>query len=228
MAALLRPTWIKLVFLVEWASFLVLSAARGHLKTGHQVLVAAWPLVFFYLVGCALAALSQRLRQVAAGWRLLAFGVALVGLDQAIKALVIAFVPYGTSIPILDGWLRLAHVHNTHGSWLASEFDVHPAGSLDLTQWGLAVLTLLLSILGHRYYVTAHRRSLWIDLTFLGLFSASACWMCDMALRGLIVDFVGLPGLVTADFKDIYGTVGVAALLAETLDYPQLWWRWRG
>lgn len=226
-AAFLRPTLIKLVFLVEWASFLVFTLARGHLKTGHQVLVAAWPFVFFYLVGCALAALSQRLRQVAGGWRLPALGLVLAGLDQAIKALVTAFVPRGTSLPIFDHWLRLAHVVNTHGSWLASEFDLHLPGSVDLAQWGLVVLGLLLSVLGHRYYVTVHRRSLWIDVAFLGLFSASASWMCDTALRGRIVDFVGLPGLVTADLKDIYGTLGVAALLAETLDHPRLWWRWR-
>jgi lipoprotein signal peptidase len=226
--AFLKPTGIKLVFLVEWAWFVVFSATRGRLDTNHLIGVAAWPLVFFYLVGCTLVAWSRHARQVAGGWRLLAVGVALVGLDQAIKTLVTRFVPYGTSLPIVRHWLHLAHVHNTHGSWLASEFHVQSAGSLQLAQWGLAVTIPLLAILGHRYYVTAHRRSLWIDVAFLGVFSAGAGWICDMALRGRIVDFIGLPGLVTADLKDICGTIGAAALFAETLDYPRLWWRWRG
>jgi lipoprotein signal peptidase len=227
-AAFLEPTGIKLVFLVEWAWFVVFSATKGRLGTSHLIGVAAWPLVFFYLVGCTLVAWSRHARQIAEGWWLLAVGVALVGLDQAIKTLVTVFVPYRTSVPIIHHWLHLSHVHNTHGSWLASEFNLRSVHNLSAAQWGLAVAIPLLSMLGHRYYVTAHRRSLWIDVACLGVFSASASWICDMALRGLIVDFVGLPGLVTADLKDIYGTIGVAALFAETLDYPQLWWRWRG
>jgi lipoprotein signal peptidase len=227
-AAFLKPTGTKLVFLLEWASFVVFSAARSHLGTSRQLLVAAYPLVFFYLVGCALAAWSRRTGRIAGGRGLLGLGALLVGLDQAIKTLVTVCVPYGASLPIAHGWLQLAHVHNTHGSWLASEFQVHSVSALQRMQWGLAIPVLLLVILCHRYYVRAHRRSLWIDVAFLGVFSTTAGWMCDMALRGYIVDFIGLPGLVTADFKDIYGTIGVAALLAETLDYPQLWWRWRG
>ena len=49
-----------------------------------------------------------------------------------------------------------------------------------------------------------------------------------MAFRGYITDFINLPGLVTADFKDILVTVGVAAVFAEALDNPKLSWRWRG
>jgi hypothetical protein len=49
-----------------------------------------------------------------------------------------------------------------------------------------------------------------------------------MSLRGHIVDFIHLPGLVTADLKDVFMTIGVAALFAEALDNPQISWRWLG
>ena len=41
-------------------------------------------------------------------------------MDQGIKAVVTAWVPYQTSIPIVANWLHLAHEQNPHGSWIAS------------------------------------------------------------------------------------------------------------
>ena len=49
-----------------------------------------------------------------------------------------------------------------------------------------------------------------------------------MAFRGHIVDFIQLPGLMTADLKDIWVIIGVAALFAEVLDNPELSWRGGG
>jgi hypothetical protein len=49
-----------------------------------------------------------------------------------------------------------------------------------------------------------------------------------MPLRGHIVDFLCLPGVVTADLKDIYLTIGIAATFVETLDNPDLSRPWQG
>ena len=40
------------------------------------------------------------------------------------------------------------------------------------------------------------------------------------------ISHIQLPGLVTADLKDVWVTIGVAALCAEALDNPKLSWRW--
>jgi lipoprotein signal peptidase len=226
--AFLKPTRIKLVFLVEWALFVLIAAATGDLETKHQVLVAGYPLLFFYLVACVLAALSPHIQQIASSGRLLAFAVGLTLLDQAIKTMIAAFVPYQTALPIVRNWLYLAHEHNTRGSWIAAAVDVQPVSVSSLMQWGLAIPVLLFSILVHRYYVATQRKSLWADAAFLGLFSGYASWMCDMALWGHVVDFINLPGLVTADLKDILITIGVAAFFAEMLDHAGLSWRWAG
>jgi len=226
--AFLKPTRIKLVFLVEWVLFILTTAARGELETNHQVLVAGYPLMFFYLVACALTTLSQRIQQVATSWKLLAFAGGLTALDQVIKTIITAFVPYQTSIPIVNNWLYLAHEHNYHGSWIASAFNVQSASVFSLVQWGLAILVLFFSILCHRYYITTNRKSLWADVALLGLFAGYTSWICDMSFRGYIVDFINLPGLVTADFKDILITIGVAALFVEMLDNPTLSWHWAG
>jgi lipoprotein signal peptidase len=226
--AFFKPTRIKLVFLVEWSLFIFATAVRGGLETYHHVLVAGYPLIFFYLIACALAALSQHIQQLAQSWKLLVFAGVLAISDQVIKAIITASVPYQTSIPIVNNWLYLAHEHNSRGSWVASKFNVQFYSVFNLLQWGLAIPVLFLSILCHRYYITTNRKSLWADVAFLGLFAGYVSWMCDMSLRGYIVDFIHLPGLVTADLKDILITIGVAALFAEMLDNPKLSWRWEG
>lgn len=225
--AFFKPTRIKLVFLVEWVLFILITMAKGELETNHQILVAGYPLVFFYLVACALAALSQHVRQLTQAWRLLVFAIGLTILDQVVKMIVAASVPYQTSIPIVSNWLYLAHERNFHGSWIISAFNVQCV-SVFIMQWGVAISVLFCSILCHRYYITTNRKSLWADVAFLGVFAAVASWVCDMSFRGHIVDYINLPGLVTADFKDILVTIGVAAFVVETLDNPKLSWRWTG
>jgi lipoprotein signal peptidase len=226
--AFFKPTRIKLVFLVEWTLFILITIAQGELRTNHQVLVACYPLVFFYLVACTLAALSRRIRQLAQAWILFVFAIGLTILDQVVKTIVVASVPYQASIPIVNYWLYLTHERNFHGSWIVSAFNVQFVNVFNLMQWGLVILVLICSIFCHRYYITTNRKSLWADIVIIGVFAGLSSWVCDMLFRGYIVDYIGLPGLVAADLKDIFIAIGIAAVFAETLDNPKLSWRWVG
>jgi lipoprotein signal peptidase len=201
---------------------------RGELDTTHQTLVAVYPLAFFYLVACTLEAIALQVQPIARRWKLvfLAWGLAL--LDQAVKAVVCAGIPYQASIPIVEGWLHLAHERNFNGSWIVSEFDLQGGGFLGLVLWGLVIVVLIISILWHHYYTTTQRQSFWADTAFLGLFAGLSSWVCDMSLRSYTLDYIGLPGLVTADLKDIYISIGVAAIFVEMLENPKLSWRWAG
>lgn len=49
----------------------------------------------------------------------LLFIAAIVGADQAVKALVAANIPLGGEVPLLPGVLRLTHVHNTGAAFSA-------------------------------------------------------------------------------------------------------------
>ena len=226
--AFLWPTKLKLAFLAEWVLFIFISAAQSKLAANRQIAIAVYPSMLLYLAACALTALSHHTQQVAQGWRLLRLALGFTILDQVSKLIVVALVPYQTSIPIIDGWLYLAHEHNIQGSWLASVFNVQAVGILHAMQWLLALAFLLLSVLCHRYYTITNRQSLWADVAFLGIFAGLASWICDMAFRGYIVDFIRFPGLVTFDLKDVFVTLSVGAILAEALDNPRLSWRWRG
>lgn len=215
--AWLKPTRIKLIFLLEWSLFLLIEMARGRLKSGHSILVAAYPLIFFYLIACALVAMNRHTHQIAQGWKLLALAVGLVLFDQVIKIIVTTLIPNNASIPVVKNWFHIAHVRNYEGSWVAGTLNLPVV--IHLAQWGAIIFVLLLSIFYHHHYIMNHRHSLWVDAAFLGIFTACASWICDMTFRGYIVDFIALPDLVTADLKDIFVTIGAAAFLTEYFDY---------
>lgn len=216
----LRPNRNKLIFLVEWLIFLAITGLQGGLGSRRQTLVASSPLLFFYLCASLLEWLSHKIKQVARGWWLLALALGLVLLDQTIKLLVTLFIPFRTAVPLIDGWLNLAHDCNFQGSWVLSQFN-RPVGSL-IPLGIMALLLLILSWFGYRYYIVHQRASLWADAAFLGLFAGLASWLVEMPLRGHIVDFICLPDVVTADLKDIYLTIGIAAIFVETLDNANL------
>ena len=222
----LRPTRNKLIFLVEWLLFLAITGLQGGFITGQQILVAAYPLLFFYLIAATLESLSRKIKQFARGWWMLALALGLMLLDQTIKLLVTAFIPFRTAVPLIDGWLNLSHNCNFQGSWVLSQFN-QPVSSL-IPMGMMAFLLLIFSWFGYRYYVVHQRASLWADAAFLGLFAGLASWLVEMPLRGHIVDFICLPNVVTADLKDIYLTIGIAAIFVETLDNPGLSRPWQG
>jgi lipoprotein signal peptidase len=228
----LKPTFIKSLFLVEWALFILISLASGELEPNRQLLVAVYPLLIFYLVACILAEISQRRRQIARGWALYLIAVGSMLLDQVVKSSVEATIHFDTSIPVVDGWLHISNLRNERGSWLISFFHLNFEITPLLVHVSLAIIVLLSLILFHRFYVTTRRRSLWADIAFLGLFSGYAGFLCDMNLRGYVLDYICLPHIVAADLKDIALTIGLAAFFAEIWDNPAISmrdaFRWEG
>jgi lipoprotein signal peptidase len=152
--------------------------------------------------------------------------VGLTAADQLAKTLIVASIPYRASVPIIDSWLHLAHVRNVHGSWVLSILNAQGAATVLLMV--VVPLTLLFSVLCHRYYTCTQRKSVWADVAFVGLFAGCMSWVCDIYARGSVVDFVVLPGVLAADLKDIFVTIGAAAFCAEALDNPNVSLRPRG
>jgi len=217
-----RPTVYKLIFTAEWVAYVLLRATGGRLTSLHQLLVGLWPLLFFYCLGCVLVAWSHRANRVASGRGLALLVVVMVALDQVSKTVASALLSPDATLPLVKGWLHLANVHNVAGSWLTPVW-FKPVLIL------AAILVLPLSVIGYRYYdVSSERKSLWADLAFLGIFACFASWLCDVFLRGYVVDFVGIPGLVTVDFKDLFSSLAVCAIIIEMLDNPAISLRWDG
>jgi hypothetical protein len=53
-------------------------------------------------------------------------------------------------------------------------------------------------------------------------------WIVDIAVRGVVVDYISLSRVVTADLKDILLSFGAAAFFVEAIDNPAISARWIG
>ncbi|MFN2290555.1 MAG: signal peptidase II [Anaerolineae bacterium] len=209
-----RPTLYKLVFTIEWLGFLLLTVALRRSIEPDLLLVALWPLLLFYGLGCALVAWSRRAERLAGGRGMVLLVVGMVALDQVSKAVAAAFLPPDTTLPVIEGWLHVANVRNTSGSWLGLAW-LRPVLAL------AATLVLPLSVIVYRYYVYTKRRSLWVDLTFVGVFAGYVSWLIDIYVRGYVVDVIYVPGLVAVDLKDLFLSLGICVVV-EVLDNPDI------
>lgn len=215
-----RPTLYKLIFTLEWVAYLLLTLVERHPLDPDLLPVALWPLLLFYVAGCALVAWSRRTDRVASGRSLVVLIVAMVAVDQVGKAIAVATLQPGASDPLVEGWLHFSNVHNASGSWLGP-------GWLKPILAVVAVLVLPLSVVVYRYYVSIQRRSLWADLTFVGVFAGYAGWLVDIFVRGYVVDVIHIPGLVAVDLKDLFLSLGVCVVV-EVLDNPTISLRPKG
>ncbi len=189
-----------------------------------QLLVASSPFIFFYLLACGFTQISISRSNVAKGMKVIVLGIIFASLDQFIKLLILKFIPYQTSQPIIQDWLHLSHEHNVHGSWIVAFNLVHLSPAILLI---IVIPLLFSSIYFHRYYIQTRRESVWADVAFIGLFAGFLSWIVDMGWRGYILDFIQIPGVVTADLKDILMAIGLAALVVEAIDNPEISFRWR-
>jgi len=226
LAQFLKPTKLKFIFLLEWTVFILIQLIRGELRGLHPFLVACSPLILFYLLASGFAHLSNTHFCIAEGWKIIALGILLTTLDQFLKIMASILIPYQSSLPIVQDWLHLSHIHNLQGSWIVSSFNLVYVSKTFLF---LLVISLILSsIFIHRYYLRTHRESFWVDLAFLGLFAGLLSWIIDMGWRGYILDFIQLPGVVAADLKDILMAIGLASFLVEAIDNPEITFHWKG
>ncbi len=224
----LVPTRQKLIFLAEWVLFVFIMTLQGKLITIQMVLIACYPLLLFYLIACIFTALKQKFHVSASLWKLLTLIVCLVVIDQGIKVLIENLVPFQSYLTIFTDWFHLAHERNEQGAWIISLFSMKSIPIISVLLKLLMVVFLLLAIPAYQLYVAAQRRSLWADIAFIGMVAGLSSWIYDISLRGYILDYIQLPGLVTADLKDIYAYIGAAAFFVEAIDNHMISLKWDG
>jgi lipoprotein signal peptidase len=218
MRSFFAPTPPKLVFLAEWVLFLALEGMIGALNRPAQFPGAGLPLVFFYLCGCACAWSAGRGQSLGSFGALLGVAALLALLDQAAKLAVLLGLGSGGQVVLIPGGLVIVQSLNLRASWFLDQFNLEFVSVALLSV--LSILFLLLLAFGYRYYLANRRSSRWSGLAFVFLFAGVASALGDQVLRGYTVDFIGLSGLVAADLKDIWLSLGIACLLAELLSAP--------
>jgi hypothetical protein len=129
---LLLPNTIG--FSIEWTSYILLQFLRGEIRGFSRCLVAYSLLIFFYLLGCVFTHMNTARTRIAVGWKKIALGISFALLDQILKILSFAFIPFQTSQPIIQFHIRSitialrmsSFVHFSCQCYTPSEFDAKP------------------------------------------------------------------------------------------------------
>lgn len=216
--AILKPTAIKIAFLLEWIFFLAFKILSGGLEYGPRWLAGLFPLLVFYLIAGSLSSLAKS-KTALAGFRMLVvLGLLLGMLDQVLKALVYVYLPEGNFIPILPGILHIRQAHNLYNSWIMDAFERQFISRSALVV--ISVIFIVIAFAIYRYYVASHRKSLWADLALISFIAGLSSALLDQSVRGFTIDFIEIPGFVVADLKDLYLWLASSAVFAEVLDNP--------
>lgn len=226
-ARFLKPSRLKLVFIAEWSAFSILLGLQVGTLAQRQIANLLWPLALYYLCGCIFVNVRNSGHQVLRHFRYLSLiALILAGLDHGMKAWVYTRLSLGESISIIPNHLHLSHTQNNAGSWVLATLDSGPGLKLILIL--VALVVLLLAPLVYRFYVHTYRRSYWPAIAYIGFAAGMLSWVVDIAIRGVVVDYITMPGVVTADFKDILLSFGIAAFFVEAIENPAISARWKG
>lgn len=225
LAGLLRPSKLKLVFTSPWLAYMVFAVFQSHFNVIPILWNLLWPLGAYYLIGGLLEATAISSRTLFGERQLWLSMACMVILDHSLKWMVNSNITLGESIPLVAQRLHLANIHNTHGSWLIATMDASPV----VTQvFVYSVLSLVSGPLLFRFYSQRHRVSFWSLLTYAFFMAGNASAALDLGARGLVVDYLLLPGLFAMDLKDIYLTMFASCLFVEAMQNPKISLRWLG
>jgi lipoprotein signal peptidase len=226
----LTPDRAKLLFVVEWILFSALLLVQSRRIVPGLAVNLLVALGFFYLWGCGFAQIARRRRVKHIGVRYLSLlAIGLVVLDHVMKSLAYSHIPLGESTTIIPGVLSFAHGENAVGSWFFATFGLGSLASPASIVAGLVVLVMSPAL--YLFYVHRHRRSGWSAIAYVCLTAGTLSYVIDLGVRGVVVDYIRLAGVTTADLKDILLLFGAAAFVAEAVENPAVslkWSGWRG
>jgi signal peptidase II len=137
--------------------------------------------------------------------RVLFVVVALVvfALDRLTKSLVMAYVPYGTEVPVIGRFAGITNVHNA-----GAAFGFAPAGAT------FFLIASAVVAVGLAVYVAQHPGDLRTDAV-LGLIMGGTLGNgYDRVVYGTVTDFVNVHFWPVFNVADSAISIGVVALLA--------------
>ncbi len=133
--------------------------------------------------------------------------VATFALDQLSKLAALAFLPTGSSRPLLDGVLRLTLTHNTAGA-----FGFFPGG------WPAIAVSALISVAIIVYCLTGNLVRAPGRALPLALITGGALGnLLDRLRTGGVIDFLDLRVWPVFNVADIGITIGAALLALELI-----------
>jgi signal peptidase II len=118
-------------------------------------------------------------------WPYLALLAALVGLDQASKALIEAKIGLHETIPILRGFFSLTHLRNK-----GAILGIFNASGSRLVPLGLGLLAFAAMILVAIYFLRTPASQKLVRASFAFIIAGALGNLIDRVARGYVVDFL--------------------------------------
>lgn len=148
---------------------------------------------------------------------LLAVGAAVLAFDQVTKALIVANLPLGSSVPVIGDLVILWHVRNA-------------GAAFSLFQGGTA-LFLVVTVIALGMIVYFHRtfagRSFWLEALLGIILGGTLGNLVDRVRQGYVTDFVSVgvgsvrfPTFNVADSSIVVG-IGILVIVLMLLDRRQ-------
>jgi signal peptidase II len=123
-------------------------------------------------------------------------------LDRVTKTLVVASVPYGTEVPLVDHVVAIANVHNS-----GAAFGVLPAGAT------IFLIASIVVAIGLVIYVVRSPGNAWTD-SVLGLIMGGTLGNgYDRIVHGTVTDFINFHFWPVFNVADSAISIGVLALV---------------
>ncbi|CAD2077018.1 signal peptidase II [Phocicoccus pinnipedialis] len=106
-------------------------------------------------------------------------GIAIIFLDQITKLLVVKFMEYGESIPLIDGFLYLTSHRNEGAAW----------GMLQGKMWLFYIITVFVIVVLIMFYRREAKSSLLLQISLVLLLAGAIGNFIDRLLFQEVVDF---------------------------------------
>jgi lipoprotein signal peptidase len=143
----------------------------------------------------------------------------LVSLDQVSRAVVRTHFATGESRSLIGDLLKITFIPNYSGfSWFMPSLPVWVQSAYSV----LLVLILIHIFPAYLYYGMKRRRSIWADMALVGLTSALAGHLIEMAWMPFTTDFIQVGHSPCANLADLYSYVGLFALGVESVAFYRL------
>ncbi len=128
-------------------------------------------------------------------------------LDQAIKHIVVAKMPLGYTIPLINGLFSLTHITNTGAAF----------GMLKGANGFFIVLSSVFIIAMYFYLLSRRTVPVFTQTAFAFIMGGALGNLLDRVLKGHVVDFFDLKFFSVFNTADVMINLGVALLVIEML-----------
>lgn len=215
----IKALWLN-IFICNliWIIYYIFEMINGRMATPYlKMMNLVFPIIFFTLWSLVNYTLFLKCKNEMSGDKIFRVIFICVVIDQGIKYMIRNYIPLKQHIKLLSNWLYLYPIVNTKGSWAASRFGLDIGINMYII---FNIIFIPIIIYAYKFYSYNYRENLFLNVSFILIFSGAVCSLVDKMFFGGSLDYLLFNDIFVADLKDFYITLGGGSLMVEMfLDY---------